>query len=127
MGSSSLSALANCLRPYLNMALVMPLNRLRDLGSKFFTIAAGRKRKSSIFSLPRKIIVIFNLNSVMIVLSLVMSPTTGFVVQRMARPIWQCVARYYWFLDIQSPSWRSVRATSFSVILVHTCVPFYFG
>ena len=69
------------------MTLVIPLNRLRVFGSKFFTMAAGLNRKSLIFSLFFKIVAIFILKSAMIVLSFVMSPATSFVVHFIARPI----------------------------------------
>ena len=94
MASRSYSAFPKCLRSYLNMALRMPLNRLRVFGSKFFTIAAGLKHRFSIVSLSRWTIIIFILKSAMIVLLFDMSSAIGFVVHRIVYTIWLCVARH---------------------------------
>ena len=111
----------------IHFPLVIPLNRLRVFGSKFYTIAAGRKRKSSMLSLFRKIIAKFILKSALIVLSSVISMATGFVVHRIPRPIWQCVVRHSRFLGTQSPSRRSVHAISSGLILPHIYIPRCFG
>lgn len=84
--------LASCFRPYLNMTLLIPLNRLRVFGSKFFTIATGLSRISSIASFLLRIIDIFILHSAMIVLTSFISLVSGFVIQRIALSIWLLVA-----------------------------------